>query len=166
MATIQATLIASLHWEGREGLNYALNNLNVAVQACQKMGLYRKSAAADSGAFQIEGQALPRRIWWSAFMLGRFSTIQEGTPFLINELDCDVELLTEEDFEGEDSLVRRVSLLNLSLARLGEDITRNLCAPGENHSTLFSVPLRVMAREMLVARILVDCFTAYGNTDS
>lgn len=155
VATIQAALIASLHWEAREGLNSALDNLSLAVRACQEMGLHRKSAAADSGAFQMEGQALPWRIWWSVYMLHHFSAIQKGTPFLINELACDVELLTEEDFEGEDSLVRRVSLLDLFLARLREDITRNLYVPGENHSTLFSVPLRIMARELLVTRILV-----------
>ena len=43
------------------------------------------------------------RIWWCAYTLDRLCAAQEGTPFLINEGDCDVELLTEDDIMDSSS---------------------------------------------------------------
>ncbi|KAF4990306.1 hypothetical protein FDECE_14449 [Fusarium decemcellulare] len=136
IAVIQASLLASLHWEGREGLNSAIDNLSLAVRACQEMGLHRKQQSTSShpGAQEV----LQRRLWWCLYALDRFNAAQEGTPFLINELECDVEMLTEKDLAGEDQLTQSVTLLNVSLARLIEDTIRNLYMPGEDHTTLFS----------------------------
>ncbi|KAJ3543111.1 hypothetical protein NM208_g3747 [Fusarium decemcellulare] len=136
IAVIQASLLASLHWEGREGLNSAIDNLSIAVRACQEMGLHRKqqSTSPDPGAQEV----LQRRLWRCLYALDRFNAAQEGTPFLINELECDVEILTEKDLAGEDQLTQSVTLLNVSLARLIEDAVRNLYMPGEDHTTLFS----------------------------
>ncbi|KAI3394481.1 hypothetical protein diail_2615 [Diaporthe ilicicola] len=136
VAVIQASILASLHWEGREGLNSAIDNLSIAVRACQEMGLHRKQQVNKP---PIEGQqSLQRRIWWCLYAMDRFNAAQEGTPFLINELDCDVEFLTTQDVSGEDQLTQSVTVLNLSLARLVEDAVRSLYMPGEDHTTLFS----------------------------
>lgn len=135
-AVIQASLLASLHWEGREGLNSAIDNLSIAVRACQEMGLHRKQQPTPSNPEAQE--SLHRRLWWCLYALDRFNATQEGTPFLINELDCDVDMLTERDVVGEDQLTQSVTLLNLSLARLIDDTVRSLYMPGEDHTTLFS----------------------------
>lgn len=147
IAICQATLLASLHWEGREGVNSAMDNLGIAIRICQEMGLHRRSATSNDPVRHSlapcsnppsSKRALLRRIWWSAFALDRLNAVQEGTSFLINEADCDAEPLSEDDFRSEDSLTRRVTLLNLSLACLAQDAVRSLYRPGDDGNTLFS----------------------------
>jgi hypothetical protein len=153
LAVIQASLIASLHWEGREGLNSAIDSLSLAVRACQEMGLHRKMVPAQRVTSKAGGQdLLYRRIWWSAYTLDRLCAAQEGTPFLINEGDCDVELLTEDDLASEDLVTVQATLLNLSIARLIEDAVRRLYSPREDHTTLFS-PRGVHLRQRLVIQL-------------
>lgn len=136
IAVIQASILASLHWEGREGLNSAIDNLSIAVRACQEMGLHRKQ---ETNNHSLDGQqTLQRRLWWCLYAMDRLNAAQEGTPFLINELDCDVDLLTTKDVASEDQLTQSVTMLNLSLSRLVEDTVRTLYMPGEDHTTLFS----------------------------
>lgn len=132
----QASILASLHWEGREGLNSAIDNLSIAVRACQEMGFHRKQMVESHPP---EGpQSLHRRMFWCLYTMDRLNAAQEGTPFLINELDCDVDLLTAQDVGEEDQLTQSVVTLNLSLSRLVEDAVRSLYMPGEDHTTLFS----------------------------
>lgn len=136
IAVTQASILASLHWEGREGLNSAIDNLSIAVRACQEMGFHRKQ---QGNSHPVEGQqSLHRRIFWCLYTMDRLNAAQEGTPFLINELDCDADLLTAQDVADEDQLTQSVVTLNLSLSRLVEDAVRSLYMPGEDHTTLFS----------------------------
>lgn len=136
IAATQASILASLHWEGREGLNSAIDNLSIAVRACQEMGLHRKQQVNNHSP---EGQqSLQRRLWWCLYAMDRLNAAQEGTPFLINELECDVDLLTSKDVADEDQLTQSVAVLNISLSRLVEDAVRSLYMPGEDHTTLFS----------------------------
>lgn len=138
IAVIQAALLASLHWEGREGLNSAIDNLSLAVRACQEMGLHRKTTSSDD-ASASGNRTLLRRIWWSVFALDRLNAAQEGTPFLINENDCDVDMLNDDDLGGEDMLTCQVAALNLSLAFLIQYAVRSLYGPrDDDHTTLFS----------------------------
>ena len=44
---VQANLLASLHWEGREGVNSALDSLSLAVRISQELGLHRRSENVD-----------------------------------------------------------------------------------------------------------------------
>lgn len=137
IAVVQASLLASLHWEGREGLNSAIDNLSIAVRLCQELGFHRKQQsllAADN----VADDKLHRRLWWCTYALDRFNAAQEGTPFLINELDCDVDELIEADFEGEDELSRQAAGINVALAHIIQDAVRGLYAPGEDHKTLFT----------------------------
>lgn len=136
IAVIQASILASLHWEGREGLNSAIDNLSIAVRACQEMGFHRKQQVNSRPP---EGQqSLHRRIFWCLYAMDRLNAAQEGTPFLINELDCDADLLADQDVADEDQLTQSVVTLNISLSRLVEDAVRSLYMPGEGHTTLFS----------------------------
>lgn len=136
IAVVQASILASLHWEGREGLNSAIDNLSIAVRACQEMGLHRRQQEATP---PLDGQqTLQRRLWWCLYAMDRLNAAQEGAPFLINEMDCDVDPLTAQDVAGEDQLTQSVLGLSVSLARLVEDAVRSLYMPGEDHTTLFS----------------------------
>lgn len=137
IAVVRATLLASLHWEGREGLNSAIDNLSIAIRLCQELGFHRK----QKGPFPADRETddkLHRRLWWCAYVLDRFNASQEGTPLLINELDCDLDALTEEDFAGEDELTHQATCMSLSLAQIIEDVIRTLYTPGEDHTTLFT----------------------------
>lgn len=158
LAVIQASLISSLHWEGREGLNSALDSLGFAVRACQEMGLHRKKEPAQQSDIEAtEKHKLHRRLWWSTYTLDRLCAAQEGTPFLINERDCDVEPLTKDDLSHEDNITVDASLINLSLAQVVEDTVRNFYQPTENVA-LFSHE-GVSKRQELVTRLdaLEDC---------
>lgn len=150
IAVIQATIIASLHWEGREGVNSAIDNLSLAVRTCQEMGLHRKVLVDQAQA--ATSTVILRRIWWVVYALDRFNAAQEGTPFLINEIECDVDPLAEADFADEDSLTCQVTLLNIALAIVIEDAVRKLYAPGEDHTTLFT-PRGVLLRQQMSLRL-------------
>ncbi|OJJ73179.1 hypothetical protein ASPBRDRAFT_494120 [Aspergillus brasiliensis CBS 101740] len=150
LAVIQASLIASLHWEGREGLNSALDSLSIAVRAGQEMGLHRKQqAAAQSEA--SEQERLHRRIWWCTYTLDRLCAAQEGTPFIINERDCNVEPLTQDDLCGEDRVTSEVVLISLSLARVIEDTVRCLYQPPED--LVLPSPQGVSLRQKLLTQL-------------
>ncbi|KAE8324089.1 fungal-specific transcription factor domain-containing protein [Aspergillus sergii] len=150
LAVIQASLIASLHWEGREGLNSALDSLSLAVRAGQEMGLHRKKGPTPQSK-NPEKERLHQRIWWCTYTLDRMCAAQEGTPFLINETDCDVELLTREDLVGEDRVTSEVVLINLSMARVIEDTVRPLYQPPEDFMLLS--PSGVSVRQRLLTQL-------------
>lgn len=150
LAVIQASLIASLHWEGREGLNSALDSLSLAVRAGQEMGFHRQKGPSPQSE-NSEQEKLHRRIWWCTYTLDRFCAAQEGTPFIINERDCDVEPLTQDDLAGEDRITTEVGLINLSMARVIEDTVRCLYQPSDGF-TLLS-PSGVSVRQRLLAQL-------------
>lgn len=153
VVVVQASLLASLHWEGREGLNSAIDNLSLGIRICQELGYHRKQS--DLPATQRNNSdniVSERRLWWCAYALDRLSAAQEGTPFLINEMDCDVDELTETDLVDEDELTRQTTLISVSLARIIEDTVRNLYAPGESHITLFT-PRALRQRQALSLRL-------------
>lgn len=153
LAAIQASLIASLHWEGREGLNSAIDSLSLAVRGCQEMGLHRKTETLHSTVPINKGlHSVHRRIWWSVYMLDRFCAAQEGTPFLINKEDCDVEFLTENDLTDESYITVRATFINLSIAALIDNAVRCLYAPGRDNNTLFSTQ-GVTLRQRLILQV-------------
>lgn len=149
LAVIQASLIASLHWEGREGLNSALDSLSLAVRAGQEMGLHRKKGPSPHPQ-NSEQDSLHRRIWWCVYTLDRMCAAQEGTPFLINEKDCDIEPLTPHDLNGEDSLTSEVALISISMAQVIESAVRYLYQPPED-SVLSSSGVEI--RQRLLANL-------------
>lgn len=122
IAVLQASMLGSLHWEGREGINSSLDALGIAVRIAQEMGLHRQRFS-DTGSMNVP---LHRRIWWCIFALDRFTAATEGTPFIVNEMDCDLTPLCEADFVDEDTVVRDVAFANCKLARIVNDAVRSL----------------------------------------
>ncbi|KAF9888248.1 hypothetical protein FE257_008817 [Aspergillus nanangensis] len=150
LAVIQASLIACLHWEGREGLNSALDSLSVAVRAGQEMGLHRKQGITPQSE-NDEQERLHRRIWWCTYTQDRWFAAQEGTPFIINEKDCNVEPLIQADLRGEDRVTSEVVLINLSLARVVEETVRCLYQAPEDLP--IPSPLGVNVRQRLLQQL-------------
>ncbi|KFX98674.1 hypothetical protein O988_04258 [Pseudogymnoascus sp. VKM F-3808] len=125
LAVVQAYLLASLHWEGREGVNSALDSLSLAVRMGQELGLHRRTERIDSSADKRIAQ-VHKRVWWCIYAMDRFNAAQEGTALLVNELDCDIDALVEEDFENEDEITCYTTLSNVSLSMVVEEAIRNL----------------------------------------
>lgn len=128
LAIIQASLLASLHWEGREGTNSAVHSLSLAVRVAQEMGLHRSFNESQSREEGHESKAFQRRLWWSIYTLDRFNAAQEGIPFTINEIDCDTPDLNDTDFRHEDELTQKVMMISFRLARIVEEAIRGVYA--------------------------------------
>jgi hypothetical protein len=126
VAIIQASLLASLHWEGREGTNSAVHSLSLAVRVAQEMGLHRAFNEAQSREEDRESKTSQRILWWSVYTLDRFNAAQEGIPLIINEIDCDAPDLNDDDLKSEDELTRKVTTLSFRLARIIEKTIRKV----------------------------------------
>ena len=140
LAVLQAMILASLHWEGREGINSALDSLTMAVRIAQEMGLHRENPNSETSSTA----PLLKRIWWCTFALDRFNAATEGTTFLINESDCDVQPLQPSDFLDEDGAVAALTLVNVELALIVQDAVRSFYTPGVE---LFSIHSRFGERQ-------------------
>jgi hypothetical protein len=92
------------------------------------MGLHRGRTlqASRNGSSNSD---LSKRIWWCTYAFDRFNAAQEGTPFLINEGDCDADILQPADLRDEDSVTSQATLLNITLSMVIEDAIRALYSP-------------------------------------
>lgn len=145
-AVLRASLIASFHWEGREGVNSAIDSLSLAVRIGQEMGLHRRQA--DTRQMKDGQNDMTRRIWWCLYAFDRFNAAQEGTPLLINERDCNIDELQESDLVGEDLITRQTTLFNISLSQIIEKAIRELYGPDA------SQPLSLItARDILLSQL-------------
>lgn len=133
---IQANLLASLHWEGREGINSASDCLSLAVRLAQELGLHRQRPPnVSSNSSQLSGKEnVLKKVWWCLYAMDRFNAAQEGTPLLINEIDCDVEPLTKDDLLGEDFITTQVTSYNVSLSLILETAMRSFYTVKEDNS--------------------------------
>lgn len=72
--------------------------IEVGVTMAVALGLHRKSAAVN-GTFNDQG--LLRRLWWALAARDAHCSALLGRPFRINIAQCDVEMLTQDDFPDE-----------------------------------------------------------------
>ncbi|RFU30586.1 hypothetical protein B7463_g5717, partial [Scytalidium lignicola] len=86
-----------------------------SINAAKAMGLNRKSQA---GLASRSRKSLWRRIWWLLYIRDVQVSVSLGRPMSINDHDCDVEELTENDFpdETKDTALYVISQARLSLA--------------------------------------------------
>ncbi|KAH8816985.1 fungal-specific transcription factor domain-containing protein [Xylogone sp. PMI_703] len=86
-----------------------------AINAAKAMRLNRKS---ENGSSDESSRYLRRRIWWLLYVRDVQVSVSLGRPMSINDHDCDVEELTEDDFphEPNDTALYVISQARLSLA--------------------------------------------------
>lgn len=72
--------------------------IEVGVTMAVALGLHRKSIAIN-GNFNDRG--LLRRLWWTLAVRDAHCSALLGRPFRINIAQCDVEMLTQDDFPDE-----------------------------------------------------------------
>jgi hypothetical protein len=82
--------------------------MGVSISLAQTIGLHRDPAKSS---MDINRQKLWKRIWWSCFMRDRLIALGMRRPTRIKHEDCDVPMLTEEDFETEGLPAELVRML-------------------------------------------------------
>jgi hypothetical protein len=89
-----------------------------AVSMAYRMGLHR-----DPTNFKIQASLLHlrKRLWWSVFIRERTLALDQGTPWIIDDTDHDVPMITMDDFclteTSTDKETPRVDLNGISRRR-------------------------------------------------
>ncbi|KAL1893516.1 hypothetical protein Sste5346_006344 [Sporothrix stenoceras] len=93
-------------WEGPEDQKDSWHWLSAAVSLAQTLGMHRSTV--HSGMHHRQRSML-KRIWWSIYIRDRHAAAALGRPCRIQDEDCDVEMLTVDDFlidqENDRSLI-------------------------------------------------------------
>ncbi|CAK7204038.1 hypothetical protein SEUCBS139899_006789 [Sporothrix eucalyptigena] len=82
-------------WEGPEDQKDSWHWLSAAVSLAQTLGMHRSTALSGMHPRQ---RSMLKRIWWSIYIRDRHAAAALGRPCRIQDEDCDVEMLTEDDF--------------------------------------------------------------------
>ncbi|CAK7234096.1 hypothetical protein SCUCBS95973_008819 [Sporothrix curviconia] len=82
-------------WEGPEDQKDSWHWLSAAVSLAQTLGMHRSTALSG---MPPRRRLMLKRIWWSIYIRDRHAAAALGRPCRIQDEDCDVEMLDEEDF--------------------------------------------------------------------
>lgn len=99
---VQTLILIGLYWEGPEDVTKnSYYWTRVAVGLAQGFGFHRD--VSNNDRLTASEKKIWRRIWWCLFEKDRNVAIAFGRPLVIDLNDCDVPMLTLEDFnEDED----------------------------------------------------------------
>ncbi|KAJ3573061.1 hypothetical protein NPX13_g4836 [Xylaria arbuscula] len=97
---VQSLLLMGWYWEGPEDVTKNVFYWSrVALIVAQGSGMHR---SVEGSQLSATDKRLWKRIWWTLFTRDRSVAVALGRPCNINLEDCDVEMLTEEDFIEEE----------------------------------------------------------------
>ncbi|KAI0444783.1 fungal-specific transcription factor domain-containing protein [Xylaria telfairii] len=97
---VQSLLLMGWYWEGPEDVTKNVFYWSrVAIIVAQGSGMHR---SVEGSQLSDADKRLWKRIWWTLFTRDRSVAVALGRPCNINLEDCDVEMLTEEDFVEEE----------------------------------------------------------------
>ncbi|KAJ6118231.1 cutinase transcription factor 1 alpha, partial [Penicillium samsonianum] len=98
---IQSALLMGWYWEAPEDVTKnAFYWSRVATVIAQGCGMHR---TVEQSHLRKSYKRLWKRIWWTLFTLDRSIAVALGRPTNIDLQNCDVEMLTEDDFVEEDA---------------------------------------------------------------
>ncbi|CAK7206925.1 hypothetical protein SEUCBS139899_009732 [Sporothrix eucalyptigena] len=101
--------------------------LSLAIRLAQNMGMHRSTARSS---LRDEDRKLWKRIWWSLYSRDSQLASGVGKPLIINDLDCDVEVLTMDDFESHHSCEMRLFAIHQAhLADICKQVMRSRFSP-------------------------------------
>ncbi|KAI0206194.1 fungal-specific transcription factor domain-containing protein [Astrocystis sublimbata] len=93
---VQSLLLMGWYWEGPEDVTKNVFYWSrVAIIVAQGSGMHR---SVEGSQLSPADKRLWKRIWWTLFTRDRSVAVALGRPCNINLEDCDVEMLTEDDF--------------------------------------------------------------------
>lgn len=100
IAIVQTLILIGTYWEGPEDVTKnSFYWTRVAIGLAQGFGFHRD--VSKSPLSQNEKKVW-RRVWWSLFEKDRNVAIAFGRPVVIDLNDCDVPMLTIDDFDEND----------------------------------------------------------------
>lgn len=101
VSIVQTVLLIGLYWEGPEDVTRnSYYWTRVGVGLAQGFGFHRDISL--SPALSSSEKKIWRRIWWCLFEKDRNVAIAFGRPATIDLTDCDVPMLTMDDFDESD----------------------------------------------------------------
>lgn len=102
VSIIQTVILIGSYWDGPEDVTKnSFYWTRVAVGLAQGFGFQRD--VSKSHQLTESEKKIWRRIWWCLFEKDRNVAIAFGRPVVIDLNDCDVPMLTVEDFDETDS---------------------------------------------------------------
>lgn len=75
--------------------------MSITVAAAQNLGLNRDPT--EWTAIPIWERRLRKRLWWAVWVMEKFTALGQGMPTHLIASNCDVDLLTAEDFVDDQS---------------------------------------------------------------
>lgn len=100
-STLQTLILIGSYWEGPEDVTKnSFYWTRVAVGLAQGFGFHRD--VKNSPNLSTVDKKIWRRIWWCLFEKDRNVAIAFGRPSVIDLNDCDVPMLTMEDFNEDE----------------------------------------------------------------
>ncbi|RAK71472.1 uncharacterized protein BO72DRAFT_473222 [Aspergillus fijiensis CBS 313.89] len=94
VTTVAALLLLGFYWSGPEDQKDTCYWIGCAIHVAQALGMHRSYV---SGV-----RCLRKRIWWSVYARDRHTAAAFGQPCRIRDEDCDIEPLTQADFDFDD----------------------------------------------------------------
>lgn len=96
MLLVQALLLMSYWYETPDDQKDTWHWMGVAISLSHTIGLHRNPQKSN---MDLSRQKLWKRIWWSCYMRDRLVALGMRRPTRIKTADCDVPMLTIEDFD-------------------------------------------------------------------
>lgn len=101
MSLVQTLLLMTYWYETPDDQKDTWHWMGVAISLCHTIGLHRNPENAN---MDPKRKKLWKRIWWSCFMRDRLVALGMRRPTRIKCEDCDVPMLTLDDFSIDVSL--------------------------------------------------------------
>ncbi|KAL4815669.1 fungal-specific transcription factor domain-containing protein [Aspergillus spinulosporus] len=95
LKVVASLLLFGFWWLGPEDQKDTCYWVGCATNVAQALGMHRSSQPGMSR----EVRSLRKRIWWAIYTRDRHTAAAFGQPCRIRDEDCDVEPLTEDDFQ-------------------------------------------------------------------
>ncbi|CAM1509691.1 Fc.00g000260.m01.CDS01 [Cosmosporella sp. VM-42] len=130
IAMLQSSYLLHCWWGQPTAFKDSLWWLSSAIRSAQCMGMNRSTRRSRMPKIV---QALWKRIWWCLYIRDRQISFAIGVPMIINELDCDVEDPTPEDFSDESAETAYYIIGQASLNRTASILFFRHCSPAQIH---------------------------------
>ncbi|KAF5564888.1 cutinase transcription factor 1 alpha [Fusarium napiforme] len=100
MTLVQSMLLMGWYWAGPDDISKNMFYWSQsAIAVAQNFGLHR---SMENSGLSISEKRLRRRIWWTLFTRDRALAVGLGQSVSINLDDCDVDMITDDDFIEHD----------------------------------------------------------------
>ncbi|KAF5637624.1 cutinase transcription factor 1 alpha [Fusarium tjaetaba] len=97
---VQSMLLMGWYWAGPDDISKNMFYWSQsAIAVAQNFGLHRNM---ENSGLSISEKRLRRRIWWTLFTRDRALAVGLGQSVSINLDDCDVDMITDDDFIEHD----------------------------------------------------------------